>query len=122
MPARGHQAAGNPPTSTAVIFCPFWNGKPIDRKKPLFWCYFNALNEHRVAMRDGQWKLLAKINHGKLPKLVNINDKNIDAVRSATLTDFELYRITKDIGEEQNIIDQHPNEAAAAEEKTGSDL
>ena len=98
-------------------FLPVLKGKSIDREKPLFWCYFNALNERRVAMRDGEWKLLAKINHGKLPKFVNVNDRNIDAVRSATLTDFELYRVTEDIGERQNLIDQDPEQAAKLKKK-----
>jgi arylsulfatase A len=83
----------------------------------LFWCYFNALNEHRVAMRDGSWKILAKINQGKLPRMENINDKNIERIRTATLTDFELYHVTEDIGEDQNVIEQHPQEAARLKQK-----
>ncbi len=98
-------------------FLPLLEGKPLSRKTPLFWCYFNALNEHRVAMREGSWKLLAKINQGKLPKMENINDKNIETIRAAKLTDFELYHITEDIGEQQNVIDQHPQEAKALEQK-----
>jgi hypothetical protein len=46
-----------------------------------------------------------------------INDKNIERIRSATLTDFELYQVTQDIGEAQNVIEQHPQEAARLKEK-----
>ena len=62
-------------------------------------------------MRDGPWKMLAKINGGKFPKLQNVNSRNIERVRGARLTDFELYRVTNDIGESKNIIDQHPQQA-----------
>ncbi len=98
-------------------FLPVLEGQSLSREMPLFWCYFNSLNEHRVAMRDGSWKLLAKINQGMLPKMENINDKNIERIRTATLTDFELYHVTEDIGEEQNVIAQHPKEAARLEQK-----
>jgi arylsulfatase A len=96
---------------------PVLEEKPLSRETPLFWCYFNALNEHRVALRDGDWKLLAKINHGTLPKMENINDKNIDRVRSGALTDFELYHIAEDIGETQNVIERHPAQAAVLKGK-----
>jgi hypothetical protein len=68
-------------------------------------------------MRDGSWKLLAKINNGGLPRMENINDKTIERIRTATLTDFELYQIAEDIGEEKNVIDQYPKEAARLKQK-----
>jgi arylsulfatase A len=98
-------------------FLPALEGKPLSRENALFWCYFNALNEHRVAMRDGEWKLLAKITHGDLPRMENINDKNIERIRAASLSDFELYHVADDIGEKQNVIEQHPNEAAKLKQK-----
>ena len=93
------------------------NGGSIQREKPLFWCYYNSINEHRVAMRDGRWKLLAKLNHNKLPKFENVYDGNLNAVRSAELTNFELYEVTKDIDEGTNVIDKYPEEATALKSK-----
>lgn len=120
LPTFCHLAGTGLPKSRTfdgTNFLPALEGKPIKRDKPLFWCYFNSLNEHRVAMRDGEWKLLAKINNGKLPKFQNINDKNHSAIRNAQLTNFELYHVTEDIGEEENVIEKHPKEAAALKEK-----
>jgi len=48
---------------------PVFNGEPVKRDQPLFWVYFRALNDQRAALRDGPWKLLAKLDHGKLPEL-----------------------------------------------------
>lgn len=98
-------------------FLPVLDGKPIERSTPLFWCYYNAINEHRVAMRDGPWKLLAKLNGGKLAKYENVNDRNIDSIRAAKLTDFELYHVPDDIGEATNVIDQHAEQAAKLKKK-----
>jgi len=96
---------------------PVLEGRAIERDTPLFWCYFNALNEHRVAMRDGPWKLLARLDDGEFPKLQNVSDRTVQSVRAAQLTDFELYRVTEDIGESTNIIKQHAKQAAALKKK-----
>ncbi len=85
-----------------------FRGQPITRPQPLFWAYYNATNEQRVALRDGPWKLLAKLDGGKLPKLPNINARNVSAVRDAKLTDFSLYRISGDIGEARNVAAEEP--------------
>jgi arylsulfatase A len=98
-------------------FLPLLEGKPILRDVPLFWCYFNSLNEHRVAMRDGPWKLLAKLNDGRFPKLKNVNDRNVESVRSAKLTHFELYRVRDDIGESKNVIAEYPKQAALLKQR-----
>lgn len=81
------------------------DGKTLDRQQPLVWCYYNSLNEHQVAMRHQNWKLLAKLDSGKLTKMQNIHSGNADRARAAQLTDFELYRISDDVHESQNLID-----------------
>jgi arylsulfatase A len=98
-------------------FLPVLDGKPISRPKPLFWCYYNAINQQRVAMRDGQWKVLAKLNGGKFGKTENVHSGNVEAVRAAELTDFEVYRVTEDIGEERDIAGEFPEETAALKQK-----
>lgn len=93
-------------------FLPALEGKQVVRKKPLVWAYFNALNKARVAMRHGQWKVLAKLNGGKLAKLQNVTNENARLVRGASLTDIELYDLSKDVGESTNVADQDPARTA----------
>ncbi len=62
-------------------------------------------------MRDGPWKMLAKLEHGRLPKYENVHTGNRDEVFGAALTDFELYRIVDDIHETKNLIDIAPQAA-----------
>lgn len=96
------------------------DGQSIKRKQPLFWAYFNSINQQRVAMRDGKWKMLATLDNGKLPKLQNVFSGNVDRVRSAKLTEFELYDVTADISEKRNLIDQDPKRASALKSKLSS--
>jgi arylsulfatase A len=82
--------------------------RPVAREQPLFWVYFNALNDQRVALRDGPWKLLAKLDGGKVPMLDNVTTANVARVREAQLTDFSLYRLTDDISESRELSREEP--------------
>ncbi|GIX00622.1 MAG: arylsulfatase [Pirellulaceae bacterium] len=89
-----------------IDLSPLLRGQSIERPRPLLWCYYNALNEHQVAMRHGPWKMLAKLDHGQLPRFQNVHRGNVQRVHAARLTDFELYHVTDDIDESDNLIDQ----------------
>ncbi len=82
-------------------FLPVLKGKKIKRDKPLIWAYYNALNEHQVAMRDGNWKVLAKLDLDV--KYQNLNNKNIIKISSSKFIDFEVYKISDDIHEDSNL-------------------
>lgn len=82
---------------------PVLQGKRLTRKKPLVWCYFNALNEARVAMRHERWKVLARLNGGSIPRMENITSDQRGLLQTAELTDFEIYDMTQDTSESQNL-------------------
>ena len=84
-------------------FLPAINGGEIQRKKPLAWCYFNAINDARMAMRHGKWKVLAKLNGGKFPRLQNVTTKQAADIAKISLTDFEIYDVSQDIAESKNL-------------------
>jgi len=88
---------------------PLFRGGQLQRPQPLVWIYFNAINDQRVALRDGPWKLLAKLDNGRLPKMANVTDTTAPRVRRAALTDFSLYRLTEDLGETQDLSAQQPD-------------
>ncbi len=109
LPTFCELAGVKPPEDLELDGCSFaalLNGATLQREKPLLWIYYNSLNEHRAAMRHGPWKMLAKLNHGELAKASNIFDGNQAAIQSAQLTDFELYRVTDDVHEDQNVFSQ----------------
>ena len=85
-------------------FLPVLSGKPIQRHKPLVWSYYNSINQHRVAMRFGKWKMLAKLDAGKLPKASNVFSGNRERILAAQLTDHELYDVSADVAETKDVI------------------
>lgn len=106
---------------------PALKGQPIERQRPLVWAYYNALNEARVAMRDGRWKVLAKLETGSsdrggegesesrsrlIPKLQNITLETYPIVRNAKLTGIEVYDLGTDIGEQHDLAEMRPEVTA----------
>lgn len=69
---------------------PACEGKPIERKVPLFWRTHIAPVDSHAAMRIGDWKIVA----------------------NETLTKFQLYEITKDLKEENDLASAMPEKLA----------
>lgn len=86
--------------------------REVNRTKPLLWCYYNALNEHYVAMRDGDWKILAKLNTDglTLPRLSNVHTENEALVKGAVLEDHILFMVSSDSPEVNDVSAEHPEE------------
>jgi arylsulfatase A len=99
-------------TLDGTSLLPLFAGEVMPREKPLFWTYFNSLNEAQVAMRDGNYKVLARLDGGKVPKLENITVDHKAMLANAKLTDLELYDVTQDIDESENLADVDPQLAA----------
>ena len=79
--------------------------------------YFNAPNDQRVALRDGPWKLLAKLDGGQLPMMDNVTTATAPRVQQAKLTDFSLYHLGNDIGEARDLSLQEPERLKTLSEK-----
>ena len=118
--------AGIEPPSDLVLdgtdLTPLLNGDPIERSQPLVWCYFNALNEARVAMRDGRWKVLARLNGGRLPRMSNVTPQRQKKIASAELTDFEIYDMHQDVGETENLMKTASNAGPSTTTQLGEKL
>ena len=95
-------------------FLPALENKAPNRAKPLLWIFYNALNERRVAMRDGDWKVLAKLN---IKKAVNVTAENEAEVKAAELSDFQIFKITDDIGEAKDLSSTMPEKLAELKQR-----
>lgn len=95
-------------------FLPALQNKPLDRAKPLLWIFYNAINDRRVAMRDGDWKVLAKLN---IEKAVNVTGKNEAEVKAAELSDFQIFKITEDLAESNDLSAQMPEKLAELKQR-----
>ena len=87
-------------------FLPALESRGVKREKPLLWVYYSALNARRVAMRDGKWKVLAKMN---FPKTKTINQKNMSQAKGTTLSDFQIFDLSQDIDESKNLAETNPS-------------
>jgi len=95
-------------TDISTIF----NRGEVNRTKPLLWCYYNALNDHYVAMRDGDWKIIAKLSTegNVLPRLSNLHKGNEALVKGAVLEDHMLFKLSADPSEVKDVSADHPGE------------
>ena len=87
LPTLCAMASVNVPGDRAidgVSILPTFEGKKIERKVPLYWRYDKALSKpFTVAMRQGDWKILA----------------------DNQMTKFELYNLREDISEKNNLAE-----------------
>ncbi|NNE76072.1 MAG: hypothetical protein HKN31_03265 [Pricia sp.] len=94
---------------------PFLSTGELERNKPLIWSFYNALNDRVVAMRKGDYKIMARLKNeeGYLPKILNVHSGNEGLVKNATLSDFVLYDLSQDIGETNELSTKRPEVFAA---------
>lgn len=85
-------------------FLPIMENRSLQRDRPLVWCYFNAINDARVAMRHGKWKVLARLNAGEFPRLQNVTGSRKNLIMEAALTNFEIYDVENDVAEQKNLV------------------
>lgn len=80
------------------------------RVKPLTWAFYDALNDHKVAMRTNDWKILARLKSGDtyITNFHNIYAGNEDEIKALQLTDFELYDMKNDSGESVDLASSNP--------------
>ncbi|MCC7334026.1 MAG: sulfatase-like hydrolase/transferase [Pirellulaceae bacterium] len=120
LPTFCELAGADSPTSVSMdgtSFLAVLDGQELVREKPLVWAYYNATNQSRVAMRDGKWKVLAKLDGGRLPKMQNITSESLPIVADAQLTDFEIYDLSVDVAEAHDLSAEQPAQAQRLAEK-----
>nr|MDQ3624153.1 sulfatase-like hydrolase/transferase [Verrucomicrobiota bacterium] len=92
---------------------PLLEGKPVPRARPLYWQYQRALSAPKVAMRIGDWKILARLNTPNPPSPPSITEEGQRVFKTAELAGFELYNLREDIGESRDLAAQEPERLKA---------
>ena len=107
LPTVCELAGAIPPTERTLdgisLVALLKSGEMPERTKPLVWTYYNAINDAKVAMRIGPWKVLARLNSGTFPRYENLTPQRLQEAKEATLTDFEIYKLSEDPGETLNL-------------------
>ena len=80
-------------------FLPLLAGKPIRRKTPLYWHFYATSGKPKVAMRMGEWKILAHLDAPEISKRVDLTELDQKTLKTAKLGKLELYNLRADPGE-----------------------
>lgn len=89
-------------------FLPVLEGQPVRRKRPLYWHFNRAAGEHKVAMRVGDWKILATLDTPAAPRGNDITEQEERDFKAAKLASFQLYNLRTDIGETRDLAALEP--------------
>jgi arylsulfatase A len=111
LPTLCEVAGIDPPADRALdgaSILPVLEGRPLSRSQPLYWQFNYAAAGPTVAIRDGDWKLLAGLNLPDFPPGADITDEQMQALKTAELQDFELYNLADDMGETTELSEQEP--------------
>jgi arylsulfatase A len=86
-----------------------FEGRPVERKSPLHWHYFNSMEEVRSSMRRGDWKILGAgdMTWERSPG-GGFKPGDMAKIKSVKLTRFELYNMKADRGELSDLASQEP--------------
>jgi len=104
--------AGIDPPSDRTIdgasFLPILEDRPIPRTTPLYWQFNYAQSRPKVAIRMGDWKLLAGLNVPDFPPGADVTDEQMHVLKTAELEGFELYNLKDDIAETIDLRTSQP--------------
>ena len=93
-------------TSISAIF----KGERVMRQKPLFWHYYGGMGNRQVALRDGDWKIVARWDGPEdMPSGGSLRPGIVPKLKNSKLADFELYHISEDIGETKDLAEEMPD-------------
>lgn len=106
LPTLCDIAGIHPPTDRVLdgaSFLPIFAGQPIERQKPLYWQFNVARSEPKVAIRWGDWKLLATLTGPPIKPYGDIRAADQQQIKTAQLNTFELYNLEQDVGESREL-------------------
>jgi arylsulfatase A len=95
-------------TIDGTSFLPVFAGEKIERSTPLYWHFNFAQGPSKVAMRDGEWKIMATLTGPRLPPTGHVKEADQVAIKNAQLSKFKLYHLGRDIGEKKDLAASEP--------------
>lgn len=87
---------------------PAFDGQPIARRTPLYWHFNRASSAAKVAVRIGDWKLLATLDQTPPARGHEITDESERAFKTAEPAVFELYNLRTDLAETNDLTTKEP--------------
>ncbi len=97
-------------------FLPVLASQTIPRSTPLYWHFNQATSEPKVALRVGDWKILATLDKKPLPATNDITEQGERDFKEVEMVGFSLYNLRRDIGEKKDLATQQPEKLAELRE------
>lgn len=82
---------------------PFLKGEALVRETPLYWHFLRSKSTVKVAMREGDWKLAARVDRPDLKPAGGITPEDIEYNQNAELVGFALFNLRDDIAESIDV-------------------
>lgn len=87
-----------------------FNGNHVDRERPLFWHYYGGADNMQVALRDGDWKIVARWDGpADMPLGGSLQPGVVELLKASQLSHFELYHLSDDVSESQELSASYPD-------------
>ncbi len=87
---------------------PLFNGENLKRTQPMFWHYHKALGEPKIAMRDGDWMIVATVEHPSSKGRSHAAEYVMPRIKKARPDSYELFQISKDTGQKSDVANEEP--------------
>ncbi|MEM9016394.1 MAG: sulfatase-like hydrolase/transferase, partial [Verrucomicrobiota bacterium] len=104
-------------TLDGTSLLPLLENREIERSTPLYWQFFRAKGSVKVATREGDWKLVARIDRPEMKPSGGITAEDIEFNRNAQLVDFELFQLREDVSEEVDRSASEPERFEAMKKR-----
>jgi arylsulfatase A len=95
-------AAPNDRKLDGASLLPVLSGGKVNRTTPLYWHFNQSIGGPHLALRSGDWKILATLDK-PAPAGTALNERTEGDFKSAEPVEFELYNLREDIGESRNV-------------------
>ncbi len=86
-------------TLDGTSILPLFAGETLVRDKPLYWQFNRAKSKAKVAIRDGDWKMVASLDRPDPKPSGGIPDDEMENIKKAELIDFQLFNLKTDVAE-----------------------
>lgn len=86
---------------------PIFFGRPFTRKTPLQWHFYAPMEGPNSVMRKDNWVITAKWDGGEYSR-GRFRAAHVKDMKSARLTDFELFDITADVHQDKDVSGEYP--------------
>ena len=91
---------------------PLLAGKKLVRNEPLYWHFNRAAGDFQVALRDGDWKIVAALDQRPALRTNDVTLEEEEQFKAAEPVRFELYNLREDIGETKDLAEKEPQRLA----------